>query len=93
MLRRAQRLRRPDLIFTHERDDQHQDHRIVRELTWNTFRYHLILEQRAEVRRGIGQPNLYVPVTAAVAKRKSRQLLSAYRSQRRPWFAAETFRA
>ena len=88
------RLRRPDLIFTHERDDRHQDHRIVCELTWNTFRDHLILEYEVpKYDGGIGQPNLYVPVTAAVAERKSRYLLSAYRSQRaKPWFAAETFR-
>ena len=58
------RLRRPDLIFTHERDDRHQDHRIVCELTWNTFRDHLILEYEVpKYDGGIGQPNLYVPVT------------------------------
>lgn len=34
----------PDLIFTHNRTDAHQDHRLISELTWNTFRDHLILE-------------------------------------------------
>ena len=35
---------KPDLIFTHYRHDLHQDHRLVNELTWNTFRDHLVLE-------------------------------------------------
>jgi len=85
---------RPDLIFTHERDDRHQDHRIARELTWNTFRDHLIFEYEIpKFDGGLGQPNLYVPVTTTLAERKSRQLLSAYKSQaNRPWFAAEKFR-
>ncbi len=34
----------PDLILTHYREDLHQDHRLISELTWNTFRDHLILE-------------------------------------------------
>jgi LmbE family N-acetylglucosaminyl deacetylase len=88
------RLRRPDVIFTHERDDRHQDHRVVCELTWNTFRDHLILEYEIpKYDGGIGQPNLYVPVTTAVAERKSQYLLSAYRSQAtNSWFTPETFR-
>src|SRR5215469_16642525 len=28
----------PDLVLTHYRKDSHQDHRLVAELTWNTFR-------------------------------------------------------
>ena len=88
------RLPRPDLVFTHERDDRHQDHRVVCELTWNTFRDHLILEYEIpKFDGGLGQPNLYVPVTTTLAERKSRQLLSAYKSQvEKPWFSAETFR-
>jgi LmbE family N-acetylglucosaminyl deacetylase len=89
------RLPRPDLIFTHERDDRHQDHRIVCELTWNTFRDHLILEYEIpKYDGGMGQPNLYVPVRSTLAERKSRYLLAAYESQRaKPWFSAETFHA
>ena len=30
----------PDLVFTHYRDDRHQDHRLLSELAWNTFRSH-----------------------------------------------------
>jgi len=88
------RLPRPDVVFTHERDDRHQDHRVVCELTWNTFRDHLILEYEIpKFDGGMGQPNLYVPVTAALTERKSRHLLSAYRSQgKKTWFSAETFR-
>lgn len=31
----------PDIIFTHCRNDLHQDHRLISDLTWNTFRNHL----------------------------------------------------
>jgi len=88
------RLPRPDVIFTHERDDRHQDHRVVCELTWNTFRDHLILEYEIpKFDGGMGQPNVYVPATATLTERKSRQLLAAYTSQgAKPWFSAETFR-
>src|SRR3546814_5992749 len=34
----------PDIIFTHYQHDLHQDHRLLSDLTWNTFRNHLILE-------------------------------------------------
>ena len=76
-------LRRPDLIFTHERDDRHQDHRLVCELTWNTFRDHTIFEYEIpKYDGGLGQPNLYVPIKPAVAERKIAHLLAAYGSQR-----------
>ncbi|MDH3315349.1 MAG: PIG-L family deacetylase [Gammaproteobacteria bacterium] len=87
-------LPRPDLIFTHERDDRHQDHRIVCELTWNTFRDHLILEYEiAKFDGGLNQPNLYIPVGAKLAERKWRQLTRAYRSQAgNHWFTADAVR-
>lgn len=85
----------PDLVFTHERDDRHQDHRIVSELAWNTFRDHLILEYEIpKYDGGLGQPNLYVPVARAMAERKARHLLAAYASQRgKRWFSSDTFLA
>jgi LmbE family N-acetylglucosaminyl deacetylase len=91
----VKRAGRPDLILCHERDDRHQDHRLVNELIWNTFRDQVVLEY--EIPKwdgGLGQPNLYVPVSAGAARRKVRTLLSAFRSQReRAWFTAETFMA
>jgi len=89
------RLPAPDLIFTHERGDLHQDHRVVSELTWNTFRDHLILEYEIpKYDGGLGQPNAYVPLSGALAERKAKYLLSAYLSQkRRRWFSRETFLA
>jgi LmbE family N-acetylglucosaminyl deacetylase len=88
-------LPRPDLIFTHDRDDRHQDHRVVSELTWNTFRDHTILEYEIPKYDGeLGQPNLYAPVTRAVARRKGAFLVASYRSQlRKAWFTEETFLA
>ncbi len=84
----------PDLILTHRRDDAHQDHRLVCQLTWNTFRDHQILEYEIPKWDGdIGQPNVYVPVSAAALKRKIELLISHFGSQRsKQWFDDETFR-
>ena len=61
----------PDLILTHHREDRHQDHRLVSDLTWNTFRDHLILEYEIPKYDGdLGQPNLFVPLDEALARRK-----------------------
>ena len=84
----------PDLILTHRRDDAHQDHRKVCQLTWNTFRDHQILEYEIPKWDGdIGQPNLYVPVSAAALSRKIELLMTHFGSQRsKQWFDVETFR-
>jgi len=84
----------PDLIFTHRRDDAHQDHRLVCRLTWNTFRDHNILEYEIPKWDGdLGQPNLYMPVSADVMTRKVDLLLAHFGSQRsKQWFDTETFR-
>ena len=89
------RLRTGPRVHPPRRDDRHQDHRLVCELTWNTWRDHLILEYEIpKYDGGLGQPNLYVPVSRAVAERKARNLLAAYTSQKRKrWFSAETFLA
>jgi LmbE family N-acetylglucosaminyl deacetylase len=85
----------PDLILTHHRDDRHQDHRVVSELTWNTFRSHLILEYEIPKYDGdLGIPNFFVPVTRRQLERKSRFLLRYFKSQAtKHWFADELFRA
>ncbi len=83
----------PDLIFTHRRDDAHQDHREVCRLTWNTFRDHFILEYEIPKWDGdVGQPNLYVSVPAAILHRKIELLDRHFATQRsKQWFDAETF--
>jgi LmbE family N-acetylglucosaminyl deacetylase len=84
---------RPDVVFTHTRDDRHQDHRVISDLTWNTFRNHLILEYEIPKWDGdLGRPNFYVPVSRAAARRKTRALLSVFGTQRsKDWFTEETF--
>lgn len=85
----------PDLILCHERDDRHQDHRVVNELVWNTFRDHVVLEY--EIPKwdgGLGQPNVYVPISDAQARSKIAALLESHGTQRnRDWFSSETFMA
>jgi LmbE family N-acetylglucosaminyl deacetylase len=84
----------PDVILTHARSDAHQDHREVNQLTWNLFRDHLILEYEIPKWDGdLGQPNLYIPLTAAVLQRKIELLLELFATQRsKAWFDAEVFR-
>jgi LmbE family N-acetylglucosaminyl deacetylase len=83
----------PDLILTHYRDDAHQDHRQVCRLTWNTFRDHCVLEYEIPKWDGdLGQPNLYIPVSAEVLRRKIELLNLHFGSQRsKQWFDSEIF--
>lgn len=83
----------PDLILTHQRSDLHQDHRTVSELTWNTFRAHLILEYEIpKYDGGLGSPNLFVPLTREVQAEKVETLMTVFRTQRgKHWFSPETF--
>lgn len=84
----------PDLIFTHCRDDRHQDHRLVHELTWNTWRNHLILEYEVPKYDGdFGVPNYFVPLSAAIVRRKIAALARFFPTQSgKHWFDEELFR-
>ena len=83
----------PDLIFTHYRHDRHQDHRMVSELTWNTFRNHLVLEYEIPKWEGdLAHPNLYIPLSEDEAHRKVKYLMDCYATQRsRDWFSEDLF--
>jgi LmbE family N-acetylglucosaminyl deacetylase len=83
----------PDLIFTHQRHDLHQDHRLCCELTWNTFRNHLILEYEVPKYDGdMGQPGLFVPLEEHVCRRKVGHLMTYFPSQLpKHWFGEELF--
>jgi LmbE family N-acetylglucosaminyl deacetylase len=85
----------PDLIFSHFRHDAHQDHRQVSELTWNTFRNHLILEYEIPKYDGdVGQPNVFVPITGPIRRRKLTHLMASFPSQRvKSWYTESTFDA
>jgi LmbE family N-acetylglucosaminyl deacetylase len=85
----------PDLILTHYRHDLHQDHRLVSELTWNTFRNHLILEYEIPKYDGdFGSPNLFVPLDESICRRKIDYILGAFNSQSgKHWFSRELFSA
>lgn len=85
----------PDIVFTHRRDDLHQDHAQIADLTWNSFRDHVVLEYEIPKYEGdLGQPNLYVPLPEAVARKKVDLVLRHYATQAsKNWFRAETFEA
>jgi LmbE family N-acetylglucosaminyl deacetylase len=85
----------PDIVFAHHRDDLHQDHRIIGELVWNTFRNHLILEfEIPKYDGGLGSPSVFVPVDDEAARRKVEVLMTAFPSQQsRAWFTPSTFEA
>lgn len=87
------RIEAPDLIFTHYRNDLHQDHRAVSDLTWNTFRNHLILEYEIPKWDGdLGQPNVFVPLSRAQGDEKILRLHEAYASQSsKAWFSNDLF--
>lgn len=83
----------PDLIFTHYRDDLHQDHAKISELTWNTFRSHLILEYEIPKWDGdLGKPNNFVHIDKAIGQQKIDYLQQAYNSQSsKQWFTDDLF--
>jgi LmbE family N-acetylglucosaminyl deacetylase len=85
----------PDLVFTHSRKDAHQDHRLIAELTWNTFRDHLILEYEIPKYDGdMGQPTVFVPLPLETCEKKVSLIMDAFRSQsEKRWFKPETFLA
>jgi LmbE family N-acetylglucosaminyl deacetylase len=85
---------RPDLIFTHFLDDRHQDHRLIAELTWNTFRDHAVFEYEIPKFEGdLAHPNVFFPLAEPVVDRKVSVLMECFPSQRsRQWFDADLFR-
>ena len=85
----------PDVVFTHYRDDRHQDHRLVSELTWNTYRDHLILEYEIPKYDGdLGRPNLFVHLDETICRQKVDTIMDHFETQRaKDWFTADTFLA
>ena len=85
----------PDIIFTHFREDLHQDHKIVSDLTWNTFRDHLVLEYEIPKYDGdLGHPNLFVPLTESEWRGKIDFILASFESQKdKRWFTPDTFQS
>jgi len=83
----------PEIIFTHYRHDLHQDHRLICELTWNTFRNHLILEYEIPKYDGdLGSPNFFVHLDESTCQRKVRYLMEHFRTQQnKDWFTEDTF--
>ena len=85
----------PDLVLTHYREDLHQDHRLISELTWNTFRDHLILEYEIPKYDGdLGVPNVFVPLDGSLCRRKIDTIITSFSSQTdKLWFSEDLFRS
>lgn len=85
----------PDVVFTHQIADRHQDHQTLGEVTWQTFRNHLILEYEIPKFEGdLVHPNVYVPLSNEVCQRKIELLDTCFPSQKeKPWYDEETFRS
>jgi LmbE family N-acetylglucosaminyl deacetylase len=85
----------PDLVFTHYANDAHQDHRLISNLTWNTFRDHFILEYEVPKYDGdLGIPNLYVHLNESDVRRKTKYIFNIFRTQKeKQWFTEETFKS
>ncbi|HZP07502.1 MAG TPA: PIG-L deacetylase family protein [Terracidiphilus sp.] len=83
----------PDVVFTHNRKDAHQDHRLLSDLTWNTFRNHCVLEYEIPKYDGdLGQPNIFVPLKDGTRRTKVEHLMETFQSQRsKAWFQESTF--
>ncbi len=84
---------KPDVIFTHYRNDLHQDHRLLNELTWNTFRNQLVLEYEIPKYDGdLGSPNVFVSLEEPICRKKADFLDQAFLTQRtKHWFSEGTF--
>ena len=82
----------PDIIFTHYREDRHQDHRIISDVTWNTFRDHMILEYEVPKYDGdFGSPNLFVEVDEKICRKKTTAVLRFFQTQKKKhWMTEET---
>ena len=83
----------PDVIFTHCRHDLHQDHRLVCELTWNTFRNHLILEYEIpKYDADLRSPNFFVSLSEAHARKKVKSVIRYFTTQQsKQWFSEDLF--
>ena len=83
----------PDIVFTHYRNDSHQDHRLISDLTWNTFRNHLILEYEIPKYDGdLGSPNFFVQLDELICHEKINYIIDSFKSQKgKQWFTEDTF--
>ncbi len=83
----------PDIIFTHYKNDLHQDHRMISELTWNTYRNHLILEYEIIKYDGdLGTPNVFVHLDESICEKKIEFIMKSFKSQdSKEWFTADAF--
>lgn len=83
----------PDIIFSHYRHDLHQDHRVISELTWNTYRDHFILEYEIIKYDGdLGVPNFFVHLNEEICRKKIDFIMDSFKSQRnRDWFTPDAF--
>lgn len=83
----------PQVVFSTHRNDAHQDHRLLAELTPTEFRDHLVLGYEIiKWESDTPAPNVFHPIDAAIAEEKVRLLHKHYPSQvGRDWFDESAF--
>lgn len=82
-----------DLVFAPQRDDAHQDHRLVAELAPTEFRDHLILGYEIlKWETDTPRPVLIHPLDPDIAAEKLRVLMASYPSQHaKDWYDESAF--
>jgi LmbE family N-acetylglucosaminyl deacetylase len=85
----------PDLVFTHDESDLHQDHNILGSLTRETFRNHVILGYEIpKFDGGLRSPSVFVPLSEELKDRKIDLIMQHFSTQSgRQWFDPETLSA
>ena len=85
----------PDIIFTHYRNDRHQDHRMISDLTWNTWRNQFILEYEIPKYDGdLGIPNFFIELNKDYISKRNKIVIESFVSQQsKHWFDEATFNA
>jgi LmbE family N-acetylglucosaminyl deacetylase len=83
----------PDLVLCPSAGDAHQDHRLLGEMVPTVFRTALAIQYEIPKWDGdLGRPNVYLPLTDDIAKRKVELLHASFPSQHdKDWWDDEVF--
>lgn len=82
----------PDVVFTHQLNDRHQDHATLANATWNVFRSHLIWEYEIPKYEGDWpQVNVLVSLSEANVQAKLKAIEAFVSQHEKSYFAGDLF--